>query len=133
MCDIDSIPSIHQTKMAASSTGLSARDISRVTDIILADHRFRFSVEYLGINRIEYKSIEAEAKFIHHDTLFEGISRWKVKVETEGQDAKDELVKILRQIRKEHGWFTHDDVAFLSDITGSQISESSKLYSAHKN
>ena len=112
--------------MASSSSTLSAADVSRLTDIISADNRLRFTVEYLGISHTELKTIESEAHFNHHDTLYECVTRWKNKIEAQGKDAKDELVKILTQIRKEHGWFSFNDMAFLTDVTGMQIPESSK-------
>ena len=112
--------------MASCSSTLEEKDISQVTDIVSADNRLRFSVEYLGIERNEYKTIEADAQFIHHDTLFECIRRWKNRTEAEGNNAKDELIKILTQIRQERGWFPFDVMAFLTDVTGMKIHESSK-------
>ena len=92
--------------MASCSSHLSDANISQVTDIISADNRFRFSVEYLGTDRNEYRTIQADSQFIHHDTLFECVRRWKNKTEAEGNNAKDELVQILTAIRKERGWFS---------------------------
>ena len=112
--------------MASCSNTLENKYISQVTEIISAPNRFRFAVEYLEINPNEYRTIESEAQFIHHDTLFECITRWKNKTEAEGNNAKDELVRILTQIRKEHGWFPHNDMAFLTDVVGMKIPESSK-------
>ncbi len=112
--------------MASSTSTLENREISQVTEIVSAHNRFRFSIEYLGINPNEYRTIESEAQFIHHDTLFECITRWKNRTEAEGNNAKDELIKILTQIRKEHGWFPYNDMAFLSDVMGIKIQESSK-------
>ncbi len=112
--------------MASCSSQLSDRDISRVTDIISADNRLRFSVEYMGIERNEYKTIEFEEKFIHHDTLFECIRRWKNRTEDEGNNAKDELIRILTEIRVERGWFPGDAMQFLTNITGIMISKESK-------
>ncbi len=100
--------------MASCGSILTERDISQVTDIVSADNRLRFSVEYLGIDRNEYKTIEADAQFSHHDTLFECIRRWKNKREAEGNNAKDELVKILSGIQRERGWFSQQDMAFLT-------------------
>ncbi len=116
----------HPPKMASCSSRLENRHISQVTKIISADNRLRFAVEYLTIDRNEYKTIEADAKFIHHDTLFECIRRWKNRTEAEGINAKDELIKILTQIRQEHGWFPGDHMSFLTDVTGMRIPESSK-------
>ncbi len=114
--------------MASCSSTLEDRDISRVTDIISAANRFRFSVEYLGIDKNEYKTIQCDPKFYgnHHDTLFECITRWKNKTEAEGHNAKEELIRILTEIRLEHGWFSHDNMAFPSDVTGITIPELSK-------
>ncbi len=112
--------------MASSISTLENREISQITEIISAKNRFRFSIEYLGIKPNEYNTIESEANFIHHDTLFECIRRWKNRTEAEGNSAKDELIKILTQIRKEHGWFPYNDMAFLTDVMGMKILESSK-------
>ncbi len=112
--------------MALCSSKLENKDISQVTKIVSAPNRFRFAVGYLEINPNEYKTIESEAQFIHHDTVFECIRRWKNNTEAEGKNAKDELIKILTQIREEHGWFPHNDMAFLTDVTGITIPESSK-------
>ncbi len=100
--------------MAFSSDLLLDTDISKVTDIISADNRLRFSAEYLGIERNEYKTLEADAKFIHHDTLFECIRRWKNKSEAAGNNAKEELVQILSTIQRERGWLSQKDMAFLN-------------------
>ncbi len=115
--------------MASCSSKLEDREISQVTEIVSADNRLRFTVEYLGIDRNEYKTIEADAKFNHHDVLFECIRRWKNRTEAEGNNAKDELIRILTQIRKERGWFPGDDMAFLTDVKGMQITEASKQIS----
>ena len=97
---------------------LSNDNISRVTDIISADNRFRFSVEYLGIDINEYNTIESDSRFKHYDTLLKCITKWKNKT-AGGKNPKDELVNILRQIIQEHGWFTFDDIKFLtSDTSG---------------
>ncbi len=110
--------------MASSEEDLLDSDISQVTDIVSADNRLRFCTEYLGIDRNEYKTIEADAKYFHHDTLFECIRRWKNKTEAEGSNPKEELIKILSGIRKERGWFSAHDMVFLHD--GAVISDQSK-------
>ncbi len=102
--------------MASCSSTLPDRDISQVTDIISAKNRYRFSVDYLGIDRNEYNTIEAEAGFIHHDALFECIARWKNKTEAEGKDAKQELIRILMNISKQHGWISTEDMIFLTNV-----------------
>ena len=112
--------------MALASTLLSEANISQVADIISAKNRHRFAVEYLKIGPNEYETIQSEAQFIHHDTLFECIRRWKNKTEATGNNAKDQLIQILTQIRLEHGWFPYNNMAFLTDVSGMQISESSK-------
>ena len=101
--------------MASNADELTDADISQVTDIVSADNRFRFCTEYLRTDRNEYKTIEADSKFIHHDTLFECIRRWKNKTEAEGSNVKDELIRILCGIQKEKGWFSQQDMAFLHD------------------
>ncbi len=114
--------------MASNDDTLLDADISQVTDIVSAKNRFRFCVEYLGIDRNEYETIQDEAKFIHHDTLYECITRWKIRTEAQGKHLKDELIKILNQIRQERGWFPLNDMAFLTDVTGRKIHESSKNF-----
>ncbi len=111
--------------MASNNDKLTGADISQITDIVSAKNRQRFCVEYLGLDRNEYETIQDEAKFIHHDTLHECITRWKIREESQGKHPKDELVRILTQIRKEHGWFTGHDMTFLTDVTGMKIPESS--------
>ena len=101
--------------MASCRSTLKDKDISQVTEIVSARNRFRFSEEYLGIDKNEYDTIESEAQFIHHDTLYECIRRWKNRTEAEGHNPKDELIKILTEIRKEHGWFSGDDMTFLTN------------------
>ncbi len=112
--------------MAASSGGLSESDVSRVTDLISAANRMRFALEYLGIDRNEYTTIETEANFFHHDTVFECIRRWKNKTEAAGNHTRDTLTRILNQIRLDHGWFSFDKMVFLTDVSGIQIPQSSK-------
>ncbi len=106
-------------------------EISQVTDIVSAKNRHRFAVEYLEINPNEYSTIESEAQFVHHDTVFECVRRWKNRTEAAGKHPKDELIKILTQIRKEHGWFSGHDMAFLTDVIRSKIPESSKKFQTH--
>ncbi len=110
--------------MASNADQLTDADISQVTDIVSADNRFRFCTEYLRTDRNEYKTIESDSQFIHHDTLFECIRRWKNKTEAEGSDVKDELINILCGIQKEKGWFSQQDMAFLRD--GALASDKSK-------
>ncbi len=112
--------------MASNHDNPLGAEISQVTDIISANNRKRFAVEYLGIGHNEYHTIESEAQFVHHDTVFECIRRWKNRTETEGKHPKDELIRMLTEIRKEHGWFSGHDMAFLTDVTGMLIPESSK-------
>ncbi len=119
--------------MASCNPTLEDGEISKVTEIVSAKNSFRFSVEHLGINRNEYNTIEAEAQYVRHDTLFECIRRWKNKTEAKGYNAKDELIRILTEIRKEHGWFSANDMAFLTDVAGIQIPQSSKVSSNSTN
>ncbi len=115
--------------MACSGDELLDSHISQVTDIVSADNRFRFAVEYLGTDRNEYKTIEADAKFNHHDTLFECIRRSKNRTEAEGNNAKDDLIRILTNIRAEHGWFSGPDMVFLTDVIKIPISSKKNLIS----
>ena len=110
--------------MSSTGDNLSEYDISQLTDLVSADNRLRFCTEYLGTDRNEYKTIEADAKYFHHDTLFECIRRWRNKTEAEGNNVKDELIRILSSIRRERGWFSQQHMAFLQDVTA--VSEASK-------
>ncbi len=112
--------------MASSSIKLKEDEISRVTDVISAKYRFRFAIEYLEINPNEYHTIESEAQFIHHDTLHECIRRWKNRTEAQEINPKDELIRILTEIRLTHGWFPGNDVSFLTDVSGMHLPQSSK-------
>ncbi len=111
-----------------SFTNLKDNDISKITDIVSAKNRHRFAVEYLEINPNEYHTIEAEAQYVHHDTVFECIRRWKNRTEAEENNARDELIRILRKIRQEHGWFSGHEMAFITDVSGIKIPESSKIF-----
>ncbi len=113
-------------KMASNANALLDSEISKVTDIVSANNRLRFAVEFLGIDGNEYRTIEADAKFIHHDTLYECIKRWRNRTEAEGNNAKDELIRILNEIRRQHGWFPGNAVTFLTDVTGLQIPQDSE-------
>ncbi len=101
--------------MAQCGSHLSAGQISRVTDIVPADVRFRFCVEYLGIDRNQYRIIENASNFMHHDTLYQCIELWKNKMEGEGLDARQELITLLTMVWKDRGWFSIQDMAFLYD------------------
>ncbi len=113
-------------RVASSIITLREDEISRVTDIINADNRLRFSVEYLGIDGNEYRIIESDAKHNHHDTLHECIRRWKNRTEAEGVNPKDKLIGILTEIRQTHGWFPGSDISFLTDVSGIHIPALSK-------
>ena len=112
--------------MGSSIITLKEDEISRVTDIISAKNRFRFAIEYLEINPNEYRTIESDEQFLHHDTLHECIRRWKNRTEAEGVNPKDKLIGILTEIRVTHGWFPGSDLSFLSDVSGMHIPASSK-------
>ncbi len=114
--------------MASNIDDLSGADISTVTDIISAQNSLRFCVEYLGIDGNEYRTIEYNSKYNHHDTLYECIKKWKNKTEADGKHPKDELVKILTQIRQEHGWFPYNTMAFLTDVSGMEIPAPRKIF-----
>ncbi len=101
--------------MATCSSQLSAAQMSKVTDIVSAENCFRFCSEYLGIDRNTFKTIEYNAKFIHHDTLFQCIEIWKNKMEGEGLDSRQELIDLLTKVKEERHWFSKQDIAFLCD------------------
>ena len=113
-------------RVASSIITLKEDEISRVTDLINADNRFRFSVEYLGIDGNEYRIIESDSKYNHHDTLHECIRRWKNRTEAEGVNPKDKLIRILNEIRQTHGWFPGSDISFLTNVSGIHIPAKSK-------
>ncbi len=98
-----------------SSSQLSTAQISKVTDIISANNRQRFSAEYLRINPNQYKTIEYDEKFKHHDILFKCINVWKNKIEGEGLDGRQKLIELLTKVQQEKGWFSKQDLAFLFD------------------
>ncbi len=98
-----------------SSSQLSTAQISRVTDIISANNRQRFCVEYLRIDPNQYKTTEYDEKFKHHDILFQCINVWKNKTEGEGLDARQRLIEVLTKVQEEKGWFSKQDLAFLCD------------------
>ncbi len=102
-------------KQTCKTSHLSVSDISNITDIVSAENRLRFVVEYLGINRNEYKTIEADAHFKHFDIMFECITRWKDKMEAMGNNSKDELIRILTHVSQEHGWFPLNEMTFFTD------------------
>ena len=101
--------------MAQCSRQLSAAQISKVTDIISADNSFRFCVEYLGIDRNQYKTREHDAKFKHHDILFECITLWRHKTERKGLDTTEQLFKLLTTVQEERSWFSKQDLASIFD------------------
>ena len=114
--------------MAQFSNQLSASQMSKVTDIVSAENSFRFCAEYLGIDCNEFKTIEYNEKFIHHDTLFKCIELWKNRTEGEGQDARQELIELLYKVLEERGWFTKQDLEFLTDGDTRGISTKRKWY-----
>ncbi len=113
--------------MASFSDSLSKADLSKVTDIISADNSLRFCTEYLGIDLNKFKTIQCEAQFSHHDTLYKCLDIWRKKTEAQGKLAKDCLSKMLTKIQMEKGWFSQLDMAFLKCIEGLEIEKSSKL------
>ncbi len=113
-------------RVASSRITLKGDEISRVTDVFPAKNRHRFAIEYLEISPNEYHTIESEAQFNHHDTLHECIRRWKNRTEAQGINTKDELIRILNEIRVTHGWFRFDAMSFLTDVSGMHIPASSK-------
>ena len=93
---------------------LLASHISKVTDIVPADCSLRFCVEYLGIDHNQFKTIEYNAKFIHHDVLFKCIECWKNGIEGQGLDAKEELHRLLAKVQQERHWFMKEQLMFLT-------------------
>ena len=110
--------------MSQCSSQLSSDQLSKVTDIVSADNSFRFCVEYLGIDRNQYKTTEYNAKFIHHDILFQCLELWKIRTEGEGLDARQELIELLTKVQEERRWFSKGDMAFLSE--GKSMRKSTK-------
>ncbi len=114
--------------MASCSSQLTTAEISKVTNLVSADNSFRFCVEYLGIDRNEFKTTEYNTKFIHHDTLFECIQKWKNSVEGDGLDARQELINILSKVQEEQRWFSKQDMAVLFDEKTGKISQPSRFF-----
>ncbi len=112
--------------MSECSNQLSPAQISKVTDIVSADHSLRFCTEYLRIDRNQFKTIEYNAKFNHHDTLFQCIEIWKNKMEGEGLDARENLIQLLMRVQEEKGWFSRQDMAFLFDGESVKMSPTRK-------
>ncbi len=112
--------------MATCSSKLSAAQMSKVTDIVSAENCFRFCSEYLGIDRNTFKTIEYNAKSIHHDTLFQCIELWKNRMEGEGLDSRQELIELLIKVQRERHWFSKQDMAFLFDGETVTISQKRK-------
>ena len=112
--------------MANADRELRASQISKVTDIISADKRFRFCVEYLEIDRNEYKTIESDNKFIHHDVLFDCIERWKNRMDGNDLDAKGELYQLLTKVQEERHWFMKEDLLFLTSLDDTAVKMSPK-------
>ena len=110
--------------MAQSSNQLSAAQMSKMTDMVSARNSFRFCVEYLEIDPKQYETIQSDAKFIHHDTLFQCIDLWRNKVEGEGLNASQELVELMTMVQEERLWFSKQDLAVLFD--GDTVIMSSK-------
>ncbi len=84
-------------------------DIARVADIIPVHNRMRFAVEYLGINPNQYKNVEADNQFRHHEIVFKCLELWRNMT----MGSRDELIKILSRIQIDHQWFKTEDMAFL--------------------
>ncbi len=110
--------------MASCSSKLSAATLSKVTDIVSAENSLRFCVEYLGIDRNEYKTIQHNARYSHHDTLFECLERWKNSTDGNGARTKVKLYAMLKTIQETHRWFSMDQLKFLADQLSGIISES---------
>ncbi len=114
--------------MAKCRNQLSAAQMSKVTDIVSAENCLQFCSEYLGIDRNTYKTVEYNAKFIHHDTLFHCIELWMNKVEGQGLDTRQEMKELLLKVQEERHWFSKQDMAFLFDGDNVTISPKCKWH-----
>ena len=72
-------------------------------------------MEFLGIDGNEYKIIQHDKNHSHQETLFEVLDRWRARMNTEGKDGRGQLYQILKTIQETKGWFSRQDIAFLSD------------------
>ncbi len=103
--------------------GLSDAEISQTANIIPPEYARKFAVEHLGTDGNEYKIIQSDKGFLHHDTLFEVLDRWRAKCSIEEKDAKKQLSNILKSIKQTKGWFSLSDISFLLNDDKGDISE----------
>ncbi len=94
---------------------LTDAHLFQVTSVIPPDFAQKFAVEYLGIDWNEYKIIEHDKNWSHQETLFEVLDRWRTRIDSEGKDGRGQLYQILKTIQETKGWFSRQDIAFLSD------------------
>ncbi len=114
----------------SSSERLSTAQLSKVSDIIPAQHSLRFCTEYLGIDRNEYSIFEHDNKSNHYNTISACVEVWRNRTEAERKDVLVELHSILDEIRQTHGWFPSDDIATVFAEKPRQITVDRKLFIA---
>ncbi len=95
----------------------------KVTDIISAQNSFRFCIEYLNIHPSEYRNIEHDNQFKHHETLFQCLETWVKRVEKDNQDPRNELTELMTRVQEEKSWFLRQDMAFLLNVNKEVLSD----------
>ena len=90
-------------------------------DVIPAEHARPFVLQYLTLSDNEYSNIAHTTNGIHHDTLVECFKRWRNKQPKHGPSLRRELLKLLENARREHGWYSNISYAFLGDTCSSEI------------
>ena len=86
-----------------------------VHNVIPAEHARPFVLQYLKLSDTEYSNIAHATNSIHHDTLLECFKRWRNKQSKNGINLRRELLQLLENARKEHGWYSNISYAFLED------------------
>ncbi len=111
-------------------TFLDDAHLFQVTGVIPPEFARKFAVEYLDIDGNEYKIIEHDKNYSHQETLFEVLDRWRTKINDEGKDGRRQLYQILKTIQKTKGWFSRQDIEFLTDRGESETGNESLLLSS---
>ncbi len=101
----------------------------QVTGVIPPEFARKFAVEYLDTDGNEYKIIKDDKNHSHRETLFEVLDRWRTKISAEDKDGRQELYQILKSIQETKGWFSRQDIAFLTDQGESETGKESLSFS----
>ena len=106
-------------------TLLDDAHLFQVTGVIPPEFARKFAVEYLDTDPNEYKIIEHDKNHSHQETLFEVLDRWQTKINAEDKDGRQELYQILKTIQETKGWFSRQDIVFLTDQDESETGRES--------